>query len=79
MGNSQDMQKPDCRSRVADKAASYVILAPRRDWSCTEGSATRLSSTVYRSNRAISHVKIVLAKVAEISTGASVQSEKRFN
>jgi hypothetical protein len=42
--------------------------------SCTEGSATRLLSTVYRSNRAISHVKI-----AEISTGASVQSEKRFN
>jgi hypothetical protein len=84
------MQKPDCRSiadAMADNAASLVLLAPpeQRDGaiaSCTEGfrdACIEHGISVEPGDLAY-YVKIVTAKVAELSSGASVQSEKKkFN
>ena len=82
------MPKPDCRSiadAMADNAASYVLLAPpeQRDdatASCTEGfrdACIEYGISIQPGDLAY-YVKIVTAKVAEMSSGASNQSGK-FN
>ena len=72
---------------MADNAASLVLLAPpeQRDdaiASCTEGfrdACIEYGVSVEPGDPAY-YVKIVTAKVAELSSGASVQSEKKkFN
>ena len=71
---------------MATTAASYVLLAhpEQRDdaiASCTEGfrdACIEYGISVEPDDLAYC-VKIVSAKVAEMSSGASVQSEKKFN
>jgi hypothetical protein len=80
------MPKPDCRSiadAMADNAASYVLLTPpeQRDnalTGCTEGfrdDCIEYGISIEPGDLAY-YVKIVTAKFAEMSSTASVQSEK---